>query len=160
MHVSLSLNWTSSRDFWHTYLEIWISRLFVVSLEDQGSSLVPPTMLISYSFFISSENSWVRTSIVEPNAMSSTYTWATTRYFSSRLTKSVQSAWPLLKPWSRRYDVRQSYHALGACFSPYKAFFNRSTWFGKWGSWNPFGCSTNTSSCKISFKNALFASIW
>ena len=109
-------------------------------------------MLISNSFFISSENSWTRWSIVELNTKSSMYTWATRRDFSSHLKKSVWSAGPRLKPWSKRYKVRRSYHDLGACFSPYNAFFNLSTWSGKWGSWNPFGCSKNTSSFKSLFK--------
>ena len=97
---------------------------------------------------------------MDPKTISSTYTWAQRRKFSPLLTNKVRSAWPLLKPWSKRYVVRRSYQALGAYFSPYNAFFSLNTWSRKWGSWNPFGCSTNTSSFKIPFKKALFMSIW
>ena len=90
-----------------------------------------PTMLILNSFFISSENSWVSASIDEPNTMSSMYTWATRRHFSSRFTKRVWLTWPLLKPQSKRYVVKRSYYALGACFNPYSTFFNRRTWSRK-----------------------------
>ena len=117
-------------------------------------------MLILNSLFISSENSWARWSIMDPKTMTSTYTWATRRDFSSLFTNRVRSTWHLLKPWSNRYVVRWSYQALGACFGPYNAFFSLSTWSKKWGSWNPFGCSTNTSSFKNPFKKALFTSIW
>ena len=97
---------------------------------------------------------------MDPKTISSTYNWATMRDFSSLLTNRVQSTWPLLKPWFNRYVVSRSYQALSAFFSPYNAFFSLSTWFGKWGSWNPFGVSTNTSSFKNSFKKAPFTSIW
>ena len=79
-------------------------------------------MLISNSFFISSENSWASGSINEPNTMSSTYPWATRRDFSSRFTKRVWLVWPLLKPRSKRYAVKWSYQSLGACCEPYNAF--------------------------------------
>ena len=42
MHVSWSLNRISLRDFKHTFLKIWISHLYIVLIEDLGSSLAPP----------------------------------------------------------------------------------------------------------------------
>jgi hypothetical protein len=52
------------------------------------------------------------------------------------------------------------YHALGACFSPNKAFLSLYTRWGNSTLSNPGGYLTKTSSSKNPFKKALFTSIW
>ncbi|GJX09807.1 hypothetical protein Tco_0199666 [Tanacetum coccineum] len=49
---------------------------------------------------------------------------------SKRLINNVGSIVPLKKRFCRRNVDNSSYHALGACFSPYSAFFNLKTWLG------------------------------
>jgi len=40
------------------------------------------------------------------------------------LVNKVVSIFPLVKPFSKRNPLNLSYHALGACFKPYKALVN------------------------------------
>ena len=65
----------------------------------------------------------------------------------------------LLKTYPLQESILE-YQALGACFKPYKAFFSLQTWDSlPWIS-KPWGCSTETSSCMIPLRNAVFTSIW
>ena len=41
----------------------------------------------------------------------------------------VVSTFPLVKSFSKRKLLKRSYQALGACFKPYKDFFNLKTYF-------------------------------
>ena len=132
---------------------------FVASLEGQENSLAPhhtnfEFFLHFFQIFLSEcIDWWTKHNVININLIYK-------KRFLISFDKRVWSAWPLLKPRSKRYDIKRSYHALGTCFNPYRAFFNRRTWSQKWGSWNPFGCSINTSFWRSPFKNALFTSIW
>ena len=52
-----------------------------------------------------------------------------------------------LKSFSTRKLLKRSYHALGACLSPYKYLLSLKTFFGKVEPSKPRGCSTYTSCC-------------
>jgi uncharacterized protein involved in tolerance to divalent cations len=67
---------------------------------------------------------------------------------------------PISNPLLNKNPLNLLYHALGACFSPYKAFLSL---YAQWGNSilsNPVGCLTKTSSSRNPFKKALFTSIW
>jgi hypothetical protein len=62
-------------------------------------------------------NSSQKDLLVEPNIVSSTYIWHTNKSLPIFLVKRVESALPILKPFSIRKSLRHSYHALDAYLS-------------------------------------------
>lgn len=63
------------------------------------------------------------------------------------------------KPICIKKLVNFAYHDLGACRSPYRAYYNLQTLLGWSLASNPGGCRMNTSSLISSFRNAFLTSI-
>ena len=78
---------------------------------------------ISNSLCIQLENSLHKISLVTPNIISSTYISTINNSLFTFLISNVLSTWPLVKDCSIRKLLNLSYHDHGACFKPYKAFF-------------------------------------
>lgn len=91
----------------------------------------------------------------DPNTRSSIYIWTRNITFFPFLTNIVLLAFSLVYPLVRTYSDRLSYHALGAYFNPYKAFFSLYIWFWYFGSSIPLGYLTYTFSLRSLFKKVL-----
>ena len=66
--------------------------------------------------------------------------------FSNLLDEKSGVNLAIMNPLESRKSLNLSYHALGACFKPYNAFFNLYTWLGFLSSSKLGGYSTYTSS--------------
>jgi len=129
----------SSLQYFDLLINIPFFICFICSPRKKFNSL---TMDISNSFCISWDNSLRKESLVDPKIISSTFICTKRISCNFLLIKSVVSTFPLVKPFSKRNLLKRSYQALGACFKPYRAFFNLNTWLGLSEFSKPGGWST------------------
>jgi len=85
---------------------------------------------------------------------SSTYIDTIRVCLSTFFTYKVTSFMLLSKPKLKRYPSNLLYQALGACLSPYKAFFSRYTLFDVISFSKPSSCSTYIFLFRTPFRNA------
>ena len=96
-----------------------------------------------------------------PNIMSSTKIFDIRMSLpSSNLIYMLLLSSVLSNPICTRYLWSLSYQALGACFNPCRALCSLQTFSLLFSSTNPYGCSMQTSSSSIPFRNVELTYIW
>ena len=121
------------------------------------SSLI---MLILNFMAITSANSLLSSSSLDPKMISPTYTITRIIWDPNCLINSVLSISPLFYPFVRIKVANVSYHTLGACWRPYKTLSRWYTW-SRYSSLSKCGgCSIKNSSCRSSCRKEVLTSNW